>query len=135
MKWSSLNCLLVLILYVAPGACAQSSWNGAYWKTKLRDFKVLYVVGFVDGRNDGVNQAVAAVGTTLSDSNIKKLDSKITVGQIVDGLDDFYGDERNSNILVRDAIDYVLLQKQGNDGSQLLRWMQKRARPNIVEPH
>lgn len=127
MKWNSFIAALFLMMLPARIACAQGSWDGEFWKTKSRDLKVVYATGFVDGRNEGVNEAAGALGTNVFDPKIATLASKVTVGQIVDGLDEFYEDYRNARILVRHAIEYVVMEAQGEDGSQLLQFRRKQA--------
>lgn len=86
---------------------------------------MLYVVGFVDGRNHGINDAAEALGTKIDDPRISKLASKVTVGQIFDGVDDFYKDWRNRKVLLRHAMEYVLDEAQGKDDSALLLYMRQ----------
>jgi hypothetical protein len=119
--------LFLLITIAAYDVQGQSSFDGDFWKTKSRDVKLVYVLGFVDGRNEGLNQAASALGTSISDPKIAKLASNTTVGQIVDGLDEFYKDYRNGRILIRDAIEYVLMEANGEDGSDLLKFTRKKA--------
>ena len=77
---------------------AQSQFDGDFWIQKTtKDAKILYVVGFVDGRNHGINDAVEALGTKIDDPRISKLASEVTVGQIVDGVDEFYKDWRRTS--------------------------------------
>src|ERR1017187_5917650 len=64
---------------------AQSQFDGDFWIPRTQDGKMLYVVGFVDGRNHGINDAAEALGTKIDDPRISKLASKVTVGQIFDG--------------------------------------------------
>jgi hypothetical protein len=119
--------LSILVILGAAGAHGQSNLDGDFWKIKNRDLKLVYVTGFVDGRNEGLNAAAGALGTNISNPKIAKLASEVTVGQIVDGLDEFYKDYRNARILMRHAIEYVLMEAQGEDGSQLLQYMRKQA--------
>jgi hypothetical protein len=127
LSWNSPIAALFLLMLAAPIARAQGSWDGNFWKTKSRDLKLVYVTGFFDGRNEGVNEAAGALGTSIHDPKIAKLATKVTLGQIVDGLDEFYKDYRNARILVRHAIEYVVMEAQGEDGSQLLQFMRKEA--------
>jgi hypothetical protein len=104
----------------------QSQFDGDSWIPKLQDAKILYVVGFVDGRNDGINDAAEALGTDIYNPKISKLASKVTVGQIVDGVDEFYKDWRNRKVLLRHAMQYVMDEAQGKDDSELLLVMRKQ---------
>jgi hypothetical protein len=136
MKWPELLCLITalsLMVFTAPTARSQGSWDGDFWKTKGRDLKLVYVTGFVDGRNEGANEVAGALGTSILDPKIAKLASKVTVGQIVDGLDEFYQDYRNARILVRYAIEYVVMEAQGEDGSSLSKSSAEESRATAVE--
>jgi hypothetical protein len=120
---------LCLLAAFAPLLCitchGQSQFDGDFWVPKSKDLKILYVVGFVDGRNDGINDAAKALGTDIYNPKISKLASNVTVGQIVDGLDEFYKDWRNRKILLRHAMEYVQDEAQGKDDSDLLRFLRQ----------
>jgi hypothetical protein len=116
---------LLLVFGFSLSSDAQSDFDGDFWITKAYAVKVSYVVGFIDGRNDGVNEAAEAVGTDIRDPRISKLASGVTVAQIVDGVDDFYKDWRNRRILLRHAMQYVLDEAQGKDDSKLLPSMRQ----------
>jgi hypothetical protein len=96
------NICLLLVTALSQLLClplhAQSDFDGDFWISKTHDIKITYVLGFVDGRNDGINDAAEAVGATVKDPRFSKLSSEVTVGQIVDGVDDFYKDWRNRKI-------------------------------------
>jgi len=54
----------------------------------------------------------------------------VTVGQTVDGVDEFYKDWRNRKVIFRHAMQYVLDEAQGMDDSQLLLSMRKLIQPS-----
>jgi hypothetical protein len=91
--------VLFLMMLAVPSMRGQSSWDGQFWTTKSRDLKFVYVSGFIDGRNEGANQVAEALGTNISDPKISKLAFNVTVGQIVDGLDEFSKDYRTLGFL------------------------------------
>jgi hypothetical protein len=117
--------VLLLALCFIPSAQSQSYFDGDFWITKSYAVKVSYVIGFFDGRSYGIDEAAEAVGTTIQDPRISKLASEVTVGQTVDGVDDFYRDWRNRKVILRHAMQYVLDEAQGKDDSQLLLSMRK----------
>jgi hypothetical protein len=127
--WSPVRLIggLSLMMLALPSARGQSNWDGQFWTTKTRDLRLVYVSGFFDGRNEGINEAAGALGTNIYDPKISKLASKVTAGQIVDGLDEFYKDYRNARILVRHAIEYVMMEAEGQDGSKLLQYLRQQA--------
>jgi len=68
-----LHLLVVLFPLLCLAAHAQSQFDGDFWLTMSKDTKLLYVVGFVDGRNHGVNEAADALGTKIDDPRLAKL--------------------------------------------------------------
>jgi len=104
----------------------QSQFDGDFWIPKHQDAKLVYVIGFVDGRNDGINDAAEALGSDIYNPKISKLASKVTVGQIVDGVDEFYKDWRNRKVLLRHAMQYVMDEAEGKDDSDLLLLMRQQ---------
>jgi hypothetical protein len=126
MRLHELPLLAAWLLFLCLPSQAQSDFDGDFWIPKNQDVKLSYVVGFVDGRNDGINEAAEAVGTKIDDPRLSKLASEVTVGQIVDGVDEFYKDWRNRKVLLRDAMQYVEDEAKGKDDSKLLLVMRQR---------
>lgn len=106
--------------------------NGNFWLTQTPASHVDYILGFTEGmqlgRNfsewnwdatskDGQYKAVAALNSYNAET--QKYMSNIAVGQIVDGLNQFYSDFRNRNIMIHDAVWLVLEQIAGTPDSQL----------------
>jgi hypothetical protein len=118
---------VLFLMMLAPSGRAQSNIDGEFWTTKNKDLKAVYLLGFMDGRNEGANEASAALGTTILDPRLAKLASNISVGQMLDGLDDFYKDYRNARIPVRHAFEYVFMEAGGQDGSKLLIFLRQQA--------
>jgi hypothetical protein len=87
-------CLLGFVPLLCVASHAQSQFNRDFWIPKTKDAKILYVVGFVDGRNHGINEAAEAFNTEIDDPRLSKLASEVTVGQMIDGVDEFYKDWR-----------------------------------------
>lgn len=125
MRLHELPIVAVLLLLPCLPLHAQSEFDGDFWIPKTRDLKLVYVVGFVDGRSHGINDAANALGVKIDDPRLSKLASEVTAGQIVDGVDDFYKDWRNRKIVLRHAMEYVLDEAQGKDDSKLLLFMRK----------
>jgi hypothetical protein len=117
--------LMFAVLLSSLPVHAQSDFDGDFWISKTDAIKLTYVLGFVDGRSDGISAAADAVGTTIKDPRISKLASEVTVGQIVEGVDDFYKDWRNRKVLLRHALEYVEDEAQGKDDSKLLLFMRQ----------
>jgi len=125
MKRRELLLLAPCLLLTCLSAHPQSEFDGDFWLSKSKDAKILYVVGFVDGRNHGINEAEEALGTKVEDPRLSKLASQVTVGQIVDGVDELYKDWRNRKVLLRHAMEYVVDEAQGKDDSKLLLFMRQ----------
>jgi len=53
--------LVVLFSLLCIASNAQSQFDGDFWLPKTQEQKTLHVVGFVDGRNHGINDAVEAL--------------------------------------------------------------------------
>src|ERR1700722_4184936 len=119
MRLYELPLLATLLLLPCLPLQAQSDFDGDFWLPRTKDAKIMYVVGFIDGRNDGINDAAEALGTKVDDPRVAKLASEITVGQIVDGVDEFYKDWRNRKVLLRHAMEYVEDEAKGKDDSKL----------------
>lgn len=117
--------LLAFFPLLCVASHAQSQFDGDFWIPKTKDAKILYVVGFVDGRNHGINEAADAFNTKVDDPRLSKLASEVTVGQIIDGVDEFYKDWRNRKVVLRHAMEYVMDEAQGKDDSKLLLFMRQ----------
>jgi hypothetical protein len=126
MRIHELLLFAAMSLLLCPPLYAQSDFDGDFWIPRTQDAKLMYVMGFVDGRNDGINDLAEALGTTIADPRVSKLGSKITTGQMVDGVDEFYKDWRNRKVLLRDAMQYVEDEANGKDDSKLLLVMRQR---------
>jgi hypothetical protein len=114
--------LIVIALGIPALAQQQIRRDGNWWRGVPPDHQLDYMVGFVDG---------LALGHVFSYWNLKDLDGKLDVaggfraskaydesyrllekttnGQLVDGLSKVYGDYRNRQILVSDAVWIVVL--------------------------
>jgi hypothetical protein len=91
---------------------AQSEFDGNNWVGWHVDLRLLYFVGWVDGRSHGINAGVKAIDPAAppdprKDPRLTSLGSKVTVRQMVDGTDNFYANFRNRVIPVRFAADVV----------------------------
>ena len=126
MRLKGLLLFAALCLLLCLPLHAQSDFDGNFWIPKNQDVKIMYVVGFVDGRNDGITDAAEALGTKVDNPRVSKLGSEVTVGQVIEGVDEFYKDWRNRAVLLRDAMKYVADEAQGKDDSKLLLAMRQR---------
>ncbi|TDN69096.1 hypothetical protein [Paraburkholderia sp. BL10I2N1] len=106
--------------------------NGNFWLTRSSASHIDYILGFLEGAQLGRNFAVWKWDVSSKDGELKitsaldsysteaqKYLSNVTVGQIADGLNQFYSDFRNRNIMIHDAVWLVLEQISGIPDSQL----------------
>lgn len=106
--------------------------NGNFWQSQSAASHTDYILGFIDGMRLGNNfsywatdihtkegAARAESATSSYDTETKRYMSNVTVGQIVDGLNQFYSDFRNRNIMIHDAVWLVLEQIAGTPDSGL----------------
>lgn len=127
LRWSI---SLVLALSIATGALAQNRQNntrrdGNEWLTLSHVSKLDYITGFFDGMQLGhqfsywkyvSDQSKAeTVGLVFGSFNefSAKYFSNVTSGQIVSGLDVFYADFQNRQIMVYNAVWIVVNQIAG----------------------
>jgi len=120
-KWivSAIICLFITTLSLTSFAEDSNAHrrDGNWWLNQSTDFKLSYLVGFLDGMglgnefsywdllisNDIKKQCYSyAIDSYTIYSN--KYMSKVTDVKIVDGLNAFYSDSKNSRILVLNAV-------------------------------
>jgi hypothetical protein len=110
-----LLCIGVLFFGVGFTSEAQIATNvhNEYWWLDSSDLvRIAYVLGFVDGANQGQfwSGIIAQVkGNTATKAKVNyvhgRLDyNRVRYGQFKDGLDEFYKDYKNKSIHVDDAI-------------------------------
>lgn len=120
-RFSLLLCIAIGLL--ASPLFGQSTFDGQSWKEWSTDRKIFYVVGYVDGRASGVWDAIEALdpklfakgSAALQDPRLASLERSLSVGQIIESMDQFYGDYKNLNIGIRTAVSVVSDQLAGVD--------------------
>lgn len=107
--------------------------DGDWWKNLNSLAKYGYIVGYADGSSKA--DATWAFGLCKTQVPTKYLAavqkgndySEFTVGQLIDGVNEFYKDFRNTKILARDAMMVVkqqisgVPQKEIDEGLEFLR--------------
>jgi len=96
--------------------------NGLWWQSKSTTFRDGFVTGYKSGTLHTAGHAI--------DIN------QFPAIELIDGLDSFYKDFRNRNILVDDALNYVQDQLRGIPDEKLnaeLLKMRAAAAPTAVE--
>lgn len=130
-----LQLLVVASLFIfSVGSFAEESRrDGNWWNRQSAGFRVLYILGFMDGMDlgsrfstpaerPGHDEADPAAGTrrTYRERTERYL-AGVTVGQISDGLDTFYRDYRNRSINLSDGFEIVLRLARGEDVKTLIQ--------------
>lgn len=112
--------------------------NGYWWVDESQDFKVGFANGYALAMNDDADAAglrclAAKNGGTIPEKAPKDADLdaclqspevqyyafNLHIGQLVDGVDEFYKDFRNKNIQVELAMRYVRDQLKGKSDTEL----------------
>ena len=106
--------------------------DGNWWNRQSAGFRLLYILGFMDGMDLGSRFSVLDKADlpdgrqgSLPDPRRTYRDrtehyfANVTVGQISDGLDAFYRDYRNRSIALTDGFEIVLRSIKGEDVEKL----------------
>ena len=121
---------ITLALVVGQAGAQSNRRDGTWWRGLSHDHKSAYVLGLLDGQHLGLNLAVEGLETqdrvrgiaTLEaayDSSFDRYLKDVTNGQLVDGLDAFYGDARNRTIPVINSIWVVLNRIDGTPEAEI----------------
>jgi len=120
----------------------QSSYDGNWWIKQKEEYgkasKVWYVAGLLDGRELGNQLSVFTLDSKSKEASVKcskylfqsyfenekRFLNWVTVGQVMDGLDDLYKDYRNRRIAVGDAVWLVLERIGGVPQDQIERQLE-----------
>ena len=113
--------LLLLFALSSFNAKGEDRRDGNWWRGHDRQTKVAFVTGFFDGMALGnkfsywrqANAASSAEATKSYNAMVAQYLSNVTSGQLVDGLEGFYGDFRNRRIRIDNAVWLVLNQIDG----------------------
>lgn len=116
-------CCLVLIKSLAY-ADAQNA-DGNDWNKSDKDWKIGYVEGFVNGGHS-MFTGIVLVGDKPDKKLINYVINRVTLGQLIDGIDSLYLDFKNRNIPLVFAIYVVNKQIKGtsqDDIERILLWL------------
>jgi hypothetical protein len=117
----------VAAMIAVPQGDAQHRKNGQDWRNWTRDERVFYVAGYMEGRNTVLGEVMIdeqlGIGEQYTNEKKPKLaaiarladsvPSKLTNGDIVDGLDRFYDEPANRLIALPYAIGILALKVNG----------------------
>lgn len=129
---SVLSCGAVALLTVSTSASpAEKIRRDGNWWVNLTEFsKSFYILGFLDGMELGNDfsywgletKDTLAVMPKVIKAYVDYVDrytSNVTVGQITEGLDKFYGDFRNRSIATHGGVWIVLRQISGDSDAEI----------------
>jgi hypothetical protein len=123
--------ILVVILMLPCSVLAQESTrrDGSWWLQQTTTDQINCFIGFLDGMDLGSyfsywgisKKSPNASAEAVSSYNdyVQKYLNHVSVGQIVDGMNDFYNDYRNRSILIPDAAWLVLNNIAGTPKDQI----------------
>jgi hypothetical protein len=123
---------LAVWLVITVTAVAQPS-NGTAWRSWTPANHVYYVLGYLDGFNAVMASvtldAELGIGERLTDEKMPKLHAlarlgkavpaKLTVGDIVDGLDRFYDEPANRNVSLPTGIAILSMRVAGKSEAEV----------------
>lgn len=136
---SALVLLAAALLCPALRAAGNPEWNGYWWESQPRAFKLGWVNGYAQAMDFAGSQALVECALNMQfyqakfpNVSEKELYEKmcgnagkdydyhgIAFGQYVDGIDTFYADFRNKQLEVGWAIEYVRDQIRGKPAQEL----------------
>lgn len=128
--------ILIFLLFMSPKLYAAPDADGNEWNSWPRFKKLVYIDGLITGINTaviGVAGNIIMGGERPSKHIYRYLINKVTVGQIVDGIDLLYKDFKNRNIYVIDAVYVVYKQIKGTppeDIERILLWLRSGRKKN-----
>jgi len=126
--------LLVVAAFASPALADDNvRRDGNWWQTQAPFAKISYMVGFIDGMELGQDFSTWKYSHSTDAADVdasakafasyveytKKYLTNVTVGQIVDGLNAFYGDYKNRRIQTSGAVWLVLLGIAGVPAEEL----------------
>ncbi len=122
------SAVLLVCVLLASACCFSQDANrrdGNWWRTQDKVSTYSYLTGLLDGMDLGRMLATSDNRQCLDDvtGNYARLTNKflsnVTVGQISDGLDEFYKDFRNRRIVTSSAVWIVLNEIVGTPKQQI----------------
>jgi hypothetical protein len=133
----------MLVLFAVNVRAADEPRDGNWWNVQTPIHRTTYVLGLIDGADLGMTFAVptaklnsAGQATPEFAAEMRaffarynaaedKYFKSVEVGQVVDGVDEFFKDFRNRSIRVVGAVHVVLKQIAGEDTETLVRFLRQ----------
>ncbi len=142
-RFLSVGLLLLSTGFTSEAQSSSNLHNGYWWLDASELVRLAYVVGFVDGAEQGrfwlgiISQAKGNTVTKASADYVNgQLDyNRIRFGQFKDGLDEFYKNYKNKSILVDDAFGYVRDSIRGVDQTQLVQELETLRKQSVSSSH
>ncbi len=135
MSWLRLVSCVLLTLLLSCSVVSESEptrRDGNWWFGRGEEFKTAYVLGMLDGVTLGWDFALWGIKDDITTKKVldafseteRRRTSHVTVGQVTDGLDDFYRDYKNRRIELVYAVQVVLEGTAGMPKDQLEKWVE-----------
>jgi hypothetical protein len=129
-----------LLLGTASVLCGQSKDTGLDWRQLTVGEKTMYVLGWIDGKTEGIWSTIRVLDPNLhrqgmkalENPRLKPLNRTVKVGELVTGLDEFYKEYKNLPISVRSAIAVVRDQLTGANITE--EYLQRLRRAETQQP-
>lgn len=142
MRTSGLLLSLLFVVGIARSSDAQSSFTGTNWRGWSYEIQLLYIVGWIDGRQHGLFRATqefspATISQWETSPRIAKFDLCVSAGQLVEGVTRFYDDYRNLQIGIRSAVGIVIDEATGRKhwtDDELMRIREREATAKRTNP-
>ena len=145
MKRIMLAVLIILVSVVYVGA-DEVRFDGNFWRQQNRIMKEFFIAGVIGGISAGQDRVLGSAMEGVGDGKIsmecfntvsslkKSLEAglmKIEVGQLVDGIDEFYSDFKNRSVKVRWSFLVVMQQIKGTPKEEIEKFIESvRSNPD-----
>jgi hypothetical protein len=132
--------IFVSSTWAFSGQAAEKTLDGRAWKQWSADWKLFYVLGYLEGIHDGVAVITLAQGKDEPTSeqiayNVGQLFwGNSTRGEIIEALDFFYQDPANISVHTMFAMMYCACKKNGANMTVWEEALQKERRLMVKPP-
>jgi hypothetical protein len=128
---------MVIIGAFSSGNAGVAQHNGDWWRQQTQSAKLQYAARLFDGMTVGLNVLELGMSTEIlvktepqsAGETAGQKHVHINGGQLVESLDKFYEDSRNSNITVANASIVVVHSVSGTPRSTLLAMIEQLRKP------
>jgi len=131
--------VLIILGSVAYSGADEVRFDGNFWRQQDRIMKEFFIAGVMGGINAGQDRVVGSAMEGVGDgkismecfntiSGMKKSQEaalkKIEVGQLIDGIDEFYSDFKNRSVKVGWSFIVVMQQIKGTPKEEIEKFIE-----------